>query len=175
MAPLTALGLCSVPYTGGAWGRPPFKETTVEPDKEETLVCPSFSREGLWPLLSLRPPAPGSVPGIGRKSPLSLGPKTTTGHSSAPQVPEFLLQLPDPQVDYQPLTDPQAFVQPAGSSRFPGFDCSAVQSHGWVTRGLHLGFLWLLLCPRSACSEGHPRGRLADACLSPCLSPSCPH
>lgn len=84
----------------------------AEPDKEKTLACPSFSREGAVASSSLRPLLLAQCQASGMKNPLSLGPKTTTGHSSAPcsRVP---LQLPGPSGKL-PASSliPQAFVQP---------------------------------------------------------------
>ena len=161
-------------YRGGL-GSTLQGDDLAEPDKEQTLVCPSFSREGAVASSSLRPLLLAQCRASGMKDPLSLGPEAHRWSLWRSLAPEFPLRLPGPsdELPASSLAPPGLCSAHVPSSCFLGSDCSAVQSYEWVTRGLHLGFGFC--CVPALPAVRGTLCRLADACLSSCLSPSCPH
>ena len=133
------------------------------------------SREGAVASSSLRPLLLAQCRASGMKDPLSLGPEAHRWSLWRSLAPEFPLRLPGPsdELPASSLAPPGLCSAHVPSSCFLGSDCSAVQSYEWVTRGLHLGFGFCCV-PALPAVRGTPC-QLADACLSSCLSPSCPH
>lgn len=118
------------PVYRGSLGSTLQGDDLAEPGKEQTLVCPSFSREGAVASSSLRPLLLAQCRASGMKDPLSLGPETHHWSLWRSLAPEFPLQLPGPsdKLPASSLAPPGLCSACVPSSCFPGSDCSAVQS-----------------------------------------------